>query len=404
MVDGIYGGASRTRLFGPSIFGEITALAHEHGAVNLGQGFPDFEPPTFVLAAASQAVADGASQQYARGPGHPELVQALVDELSPTMDRRLDPMSEITITTGATEGLFASIMALVEPGDEVVLIEPFYDAYPADVALAGGICRYVPLQPDGAGGWGLDPDELRAAFSARTRLLLLNTPHNPTGKVFTEEDMDLLAELCKEHDALVLSDEVYDRLLFDGREHFRMASLPGMWERTVTLGSAGKTFSVTGWKVGWAVAPPHLSQAIRQVHQWIPYSVATPLQRAVAAALRMAPAEGYYAWLTDMYQQKRDRLVQILRAAGMTPHVPEGTYFITADTSGMGEFEDDLAFCRHLTTEVGVAAIPPGAFYCDEHRHLARRLARFGFCKTDDTLEEAAARLGVAGIGEQSDG
>ena len=397
MVNGVLRGAHRTRLFGETIFSEITALAVKHGAVNLGQGFPDFEPAAFVLAAARRAAADGANQQYARGPGHPELVQALADELSPTLDRQLDPMAEVTITVGATQGLFACIMALVDPGDEVILLEPFYDAYPADVALAGGTCRYVPLRPGEAGGWALDPDELRAAFSARTKLLVLNTPHNPTGKVFSEEELDLIADLCKEFDALALCDEVYDQLLFDGMQHTRLASLPGMWERTVTLGSAGKTFSVTGWKIGWAVAPPELSLAVRRVHQWIPFTVATPLQIAVAAILRQAPIEGYYRWLREMYQAKRDRLVRILRDAGMEPSVPQGTYFVMADTRGMGDFADDAAFCRYLTTEVGVAAIPPGAFYCDDHRHLAHHFARFGFCKTDETLDEAATRLGRRG-------
>ena len=394
MVNDAFRGAHRTRLFGETIFSEITALAVKHGAVNLGQGFPDFEPAAFVLAAARRAAEDGANQQYARHGGHPDLVNALADELSPTMDRRLDPLEEITITTGATEGLFASIMALVNPGDEVILLEPFYDAYPADVALAGGTCRHVPLRPDGAGGWGLDPDELRAAFSSATRLLVLNTPHNPTGKVFTEEELQLMAGLCMEFDVLALCDEVYDQLLFDGLQHTRLASLPGMWERTVTLGSAGKTFSVTGWKIGWAVAPANLSLAVRRMHQWIPFTVATPLQIAVAYMLRQAPIEGYYRWLREMYQGKRDRLLQILRDAGMEPSVPQGTYFIMADTSGMGDFADDGAFCRHLTTEVGVAAIPPGAFYCDAHRHLAHNFARFGFCKRDETLDEAATRLG----------
>ncbi len=386
------GAARRTLQFGETIFSEITALAVKHGAVNLGQGFPDFAPPSFVLEAARRA-AEGEDQQYSRGQGNPALVNALAQDLSPSFGRELDPMEEITVTVGATEGLYAAILALVDPGDEVILLEPFYDSYPADVALAGGVARYVPLRPDREGCWGLDPDELRAAFSSQTKLLLLNTPHNPTGKVFTAEELHLIADLCQEHDVLVLCDEVYERIVFDGREHLRLANLAGMWERTVSLGSAGKTFSVTGWKIGWAVAPPPLSLALRRLHQWIPFAVATPLQRAVAEVLAQAPGRDYYSELAAMYQQRRDRLVQILDGAGLKPLTPEGTYFVMADISGAGDFTDDVQFCRHLTIDRGVAAIPPSAFYCEEHKHLARRLARFCFCKEEQTLEAAARRL-----------
>jgi len=383
-------GARRTRQFGETIFSEITALALSHGAVNLGQGFPDFAPPGFVLDAARRA-ATGEDQQYSRGPGNPHLVRALAEDLGPSFGRELDPMTEITVTVGATEGLFAAIQALVEPGDEVILLEPFYDSYPADVVLAGAEARYVPLRTDADGAWRLDLQELRDACSPRTRLLVLNTPQNPTGKVFSAEELAGIADLCQERNLLVLCDEVYERIVFDGKAHLRLASLPGMWERTVTLGSAGKTFSVTGWKIGWAVAPPRLSLALVRIHQWIPFSVATPLQRAVAQVLVEARRSGYYDELTAMYQRKRDRLVQILRDAGLRPLVPEGTYFVIAEFDG--DFADDADFCRHLTTERGVAAIPPGAFYSEEHRHLAARLARFCFCKEDETLVVAAARL-----------
>lgn len=387
------GPAQRTLAFGETIFSEITELARQHGAVNLGQGFPDFAPPDFVLEAAREAVGRADRQQYARGAGLPELVQAIAADLEPRLGRAVDPMAEVTVTVGATEGLFAATLALVDPGREAVLIEPFYDSYPANVSIAGGSCRHVPLRPDGSGGWALDPDELRRAFSARTAVIFVNTPHNPTGKVFGRGELELIAELCIRHDVVAICDEVYDRILFDDAKHVSLASLPGMQERTVTLGSAGKTFSVTGWKIGWAAACPWLSTAIRRVHQWIPFCVATPLQLAVCRALEQAPGRGYHDWLRGMYQAKRDRLVQALRAARLDPLVPRGTYFVVADFSRRGEFEDDVAFCRHLTTEVGVAAIPPSTFYCAEHRHLAARLVRFCFCKEDATLDAAAARL-----------
>jgi aspartate/methionine/tyrosine aminotransferase len=389
------GPARRTLAFGETIFSEITALALQHGAVNLGQGFPDFAPPEFVLQAAAAAAQAPGDQQYARGAGHPVLCKELAAELGPSLGRDLDPLAEVTVTVGATEGLFASVLALVDPGDEVILIEPFYDSYPANVLVAGGVPRCVPLRVQPDGRWALDPDELRAAFSSRTKLCILNTPHNPTGKVFGRQELELVAGLCQDHRAFAICDEVYDRLLFDGREHLRLASLPGMWERTLTVGSAGKTFSVTGWKIGWVIGCPELSTAVRRLHQWIPFAVATPLQLAVARVLETARQSGYHTELTRQYQTKRDRLVEILRAAGMRPLVPEGTYFVIADAARFG-IDDDVALCRHLTTEVGVAAIPPGAFYSEPHRHLARRLARFCFCKREETLAAAEERFRAA--------
>ncbi len=373
----------------------MTALAQAHDAVNLGQGFPDFPPPAFVLAAAERA-ARGEQQQYARGAGAIELCQRVAADASPGLGRAIDPAREVTITVGATEALFATIMALVEPGEEVLLLEPFYDSYPANVAIAGGCCRYVPLRVEGQRGWGLDLDELAAAMHDGTRLLVLNTPHNPTGKVFDRDELTVIAELCQRHDVLVICDEVYERLLFDGREHLRLASLPGMWERTLTISSAGKTFSVTGWKIGWVIANPKLSLAVRRIHQWIPFAVATPLQLAVAEALERAPELGYYDELRQLYTAKRDRLVSALTDAGLRPLTPGGTYFVIADVGACAEaagLEDDVAFCRWLTTEIGVAPIPPSAFYGKEHAALARRLARFCFCKQDASLDQAAERL-----------
>jgi aspartate/methionine/tyrosine aminotransferase len=388
--------AERTRSFGETIFSEISALALQHGAVNLGQGFPDFAPPDFVLQAV-QAAVEGEEHQYARGAGHLSLTEAIAAQIGPSLGRRIDPVGEVTITVGATEGLFAAALALLDPGDEAILFEPFYDCYPADAAIAGAALRYVPLQPDGRGAWGFDRDDLRRAFSPRTKLLFLNTPHNPTGKVFTVEELTLIAELCLAHDAVVVCDEVYEQIVFDGRQHVHLASLDGMWNRTLTLSSAGKTFSVTGWKIGWVVANTRLTAGLRKIHQWIPFAVATPLQIAVALVLQAAAQRDYYAWLRQMYQAKRDDMVEILRRAGMNPQVPEGTYYVIADTSALG-FEDDVQLCRHLTTSVGVAAIPPSAFYCDAHRHLARHHARFCFCKREQTLRAAAERLLAAPI------
>lgn len=387
--------AQRTNLFGETIFSEITALAQKHGAVNLGQGFPDFVPPEFVLRAANAAVERTQDHQYARGAGHPELVQTLAERLEPSLGRPLDPLAEITITVGATEGLFAAALALIDPGDEVILFEPFYDSYPADVLISGGVPRYVPLLPDDDGRWGFDEAELRRAFSSRTKLIVVNTPHNPTGKVFTRAELELIAGLCQQHDALCLCDEVYEEIIFDGREHLRMATLDGMAERTLTVSSAGKTFSVTGWKIGWVVASPTLSAGLRKMHQWIPFAVATPLQLAVSQVLQ--EAGDYFDQLRAMYQGKRDRLVTILREAGLDPLVPEGTYFVVARTAALGWGADDVAFCKRLTEAHGVAAIPPSAFYSEPHRHLARDLARFCFCKEDQTLDEAGVRLGGLG-------
>ncbi len=383
--------AGRIRGFGTTIFAEMTELAVAHGAVNLGQGFPDFPCPGFLKEAAKRAI-DEDQNQYARSAGTLHLVEVLARELSPEFARDLAPLSEITVTTGATEGLFIAAQAFLEPGDEVVLIEPFYDAYPADSALCGASCVHVPLRPDPGGKWVFDPAEMERAFTDRTKLVFLNSPQNPTGKVFSRAELEQIAELSIRHDALVVSDEVYDRMVFDGLEHVRIASLPGMWDRTVTLGSAGKTFSVTGWKIGWAVASTALSDALRKVHQWVPYAVTTPLQEAVARALEEAGPRDYYSGLRAMYQKKRDFLVQALERSGFRPYVPEGTYFILADCSSWG-FEDDVDLCRTLTVEVGVGAIPPSAFYSEAHKGLARNLVRFCFCKTDEVLAGAGEKL-----------
>jgi kynurenine---oxoglutarate transaminase / cysteine-S-conjugate beta-lyase / glutamine---phenylpyruvate transaminase len=408
--------AQRVQDFSPSVFGEFTVLAQKHDAVNLGQGFPNFSAPDFVKDAACAAI-QAELNQYARSAGHPRLVNALAQVYSSLFQRELNPMTEIVTTVGATEGIFATIQALIDPGDEVILIEPFYDSYPASVHMAGGVPVYVPLRPvpdaggrvDSAQQWQLDMEELAAAFGPRTKLLLLNTPHNPVGKVFTRAELEEIATLVQQYDAYVLSDEVYEWMVYPGPiaansepakpvQHARIATVPGMWDRTITLGSAGKTFSVTGWKVGWAIAPERLAHAIFMAHQWIPFAVPTPQQEAVGAALEQVAQRDYFTWLSSMYQDKRDRLLTVLRECGLRPVCPDGSYFILFDTSNLdvpveAETPRDFSVARWFAAHVGVAAIPPSPFYSPPHRHLTDNLARFCFCKTDEMLDEAAHRL-----------
>lgn len=393
--------ASRVRGFGATVFAEFTALANEAGAINLGQGFPNFAAPDFVKQAAIAAI-EADLNQYTRSQGHPRLVHALANLYGPLFQRTLNPMTELVVTSGATEGIFATMQALVEPGDEVILIEPFYDSYPAAVIMAGGRPIYVPMHPPmdatTSAGWKIDLAALAAAFSPRTRLIVLNTPQNPVGKVFDHSELAAIAALALEHDAYVLSDEVYEWMVYPGAEHLRMATLPGMWERTITLGSAGKSFSVTGWKIGWAIAPEPLAHAVQMAHQWIPFTVSTPMQEAIGVALESARPEGYFAEMAHMYRQKRDRLAGVLDDVGLRPMTPQGSYFVMVDTSRLpitpaaGELRD-VAVCKWLTREIGVAAIPPSPFYSKPHQPLMANLARFCFCKTDDTLDEAARRL-----------
>lgn len=393
--------ASRVAGFGATVFAEFTALAIRTGAVNLGQGFPNFPAPDFVKTAAQQAIAADLNQ-YARSAGHPRLVNTLAQVYAPLLGHDVDPMAEIVVTTGATEAIFATIQALVEPGDEVILIEPFYDSYPAAVTMAGGHPVYVPLRAPAratsSAEWTLDMDELAAAFNPRTRLLILNTPMNPVGKVFTPAELAQIAALVQANDILVLSDEVYEWMVYAPAQHTRIASLPEMWQRTVTLGSAGKTFSVTGWKIGWAIAPAPIAHAILMAHQWIPFAVATPFQEAVAVAFEQGVTNNYFPWLAQMYQAKRDTLLAGLTKVGLTPTAPDGSYFILVDTSGLDVAAPagqrrDVAVCRWLTTEVGVTAIPPSPFYSAAHASLCDNIARFTFCKTDDMLDEAVRRL-----------
>lgn len=414
--------SSRLARFGPTVFAEISALAARHGAVNLGQGFPNFDGPPFVVHAAQAALAAGNLNQYAPVAGVPALTAAIAARFQrDTCVALADPPSEVTVTCGCTEAIAATVLGLVDEGDEVVVFEPFYDSYLAMLALAGAVVRTVTLRPP---NWSLDEAALRAAFTpltagARTRAVMLNTPHNPTGKVFSRAELELIARLCVERDAIVVSDEVYHRLVYKkpsaaaavaaaaaadaaaatvasappaippSEGHISMASLPGMYSRTVTLNSLGKTYSLTGWKVGWAVAPPQLTWGLRQAHSYLTFSVATPLQHGAAAAL--AAPDSFYEGLEEEYRSRRDLLVQGLMDVGFKVFEPQGTYFVMADHTGFNRGATDVDFCRYLIEHVGVAAIPPTSFYV--HPEEGRHLVRFAFCKDEGTLKEAVRRM-----------
>jgi aspartate/methionine/tyrosine aminotransferase len=374
---------SRLRPFGSTIFTEITRRAAEVGAINLGQGYPNFDGPDFVKNAATEAIQAGHGQ-YAPSSGIPELQKAIAGHFLRATGIDVSAGDEVTVTSGCTEALAASFLGLVEPGDGVILIEPTYDAYPVDLALAGGTPSYVTLRPP---HFRLEADDLEAAVTPETRVIVVNSPHNPTGRVFTKAELENIAALCRRHDLIAITDEVYEHMVYDG-EHLSLAGLPGMWERTITLSSLGKTFSLTGWKIGWAVAPPDLTAAVRAAHQFLTFATATPLQHAAARAL--AAPDSYFADLTAAYRRKRDLLVDGLSRIGFRVFIPEGTYFVMADHSAFG-IGDDVQFVNHLIDRVGVAAIPPGAFYHD--RAEARNLVRFAFCKDEPTLEAAIERL-----------
>ncbi|MFC8170978.1 pyridoxal phosphate-dependent aminotransferase [Streptomyces sp. NPDC057242] len=373
--------------FGTTIFAEMSALAAGTGAINLGQGFPDTDGPEEVREAAVRALRDGRGNQYPPGPGVPELRTAIADHQRERYGLEYDPDTEVLVTAGATEAIAASLLALVEPGDEVIALEPYYDSYAACVAMAGGTRVPVTLRPH-QGAYVLDLDELRAAVTDRTRLILLNTPHNPTGTVLTRAELTAVAELAVERDLLVVTDEVYEHLVFDGAEHVPIASLPGMRERTVTISSAGKTFSFTGWKVGWITASPELTSAVRSAKQFLTYVSSGPFQYAVAEALRLPDA--YFDGLRADLAAKRDLLAEGLAKAGFEVYRPSGTYFVTTDIRPLGA-TDGFAFCRSLPERAGVVAIPNAVFYDD--REAGAPFVRFAFCKRVELLEEAVARL-----------
>jgi N-succinyldiaminopimelate aminotransferase len=384
--------SARLQGFGTTVFAEMSALAVATGSVNLGQGFPDYPGPPEVLDVARAAIGTPADQ-YPPGPGRPELRTAIAEHVRRFRGIERDPDTEVLVTAGATEALTAALLALLETGDEVVLFEPMYDCYPAGIAMAGGVARPVPLRPpaDGAGPWTFDAGELRTAVTPRTKLLLLNTPHNPTGKVFSREELHLLAEIATANDLLVVTDEVYEHLVFDGAEHVSMAGLPGMGERTLVVSSAGKTFNVTGWKIGWICGPAPLVSAVRTAKQFLTYVSGGPFQPAVAAGLAL-PDE-YFAGAARDLQYRRDVLVRGLAGAGLPVVSPQATYFATVDVRGVQPDGDGLAFCRALPERAGVVAVPTVVFYEPAHAHLGRHLVRFAFCKGDDVLAEAVERL-----------
>jgi N-succinyldiaminopimelate aminotransferase len=364
----------------------MTRLAQEKGAVNLAQGFPDFDGPEVILEAAVRAIREG-NNQYARSMGDGLLVEAIADRVLKNYSLRYDPFSEVAVFAGATEGMASTFLGLMNPGDEVILFEPYYESYPAFAALAGAVPRFCTLRfPD----FQVDFDELEGCFTDRTRLLLLNTPHNPTGKVFTREELEGIAELCMRHNIMVVTDEVYEHLVYDGTCHVPIATVPGMRERTMTISSMGKTFSLTGWRVGWMTGPEKLVASVQTAHQFVSFAAATPQQTALAIALGELSDE-YYGSLRNEYTARRKLLLDALTESGFHPAIPRGAYFILADFRQLWE-ADDLSFVIHLIDRCRVAAIPPSVFYgkCPEE---GKRLIRFVFCKKNETLARAAQLL-----------
>jgi aspartate/methionine/tyrosine aminotransferase len=389
--------ASRTVGFTESVIREMTRLNAQHGGINLAQGFPNFPAPAEVKEAAKRAI-DADINQYAITWGAPSLRSALARAYRELYGMAVDPETMLTVTCGATEAMISTLLAVVDPGEEVVVLEPFYENYGPDTAICGAVPVYVPLRPpDNV----FDPAELRRAFSARTKAIILNTPNNPTGRVFTRAELEAIAALCREFDVIAVTDEIYEHIRYEG-EHIPIATLPGMAERTVTISGASKTFSVTGWRVGWVVAPPELTGAIRKVHDFVTVGAPAPLQEAVAAALGMG--RPYYDTLARDYRERRDLLLGALVDAGFSPvgppslpggpaggtHAPAGAYYVLCDISRFG-FADDVAFAHWLVREVGVAGVPGSSFY--SRPELGRDLIRFTFCKTADVLAEAGERL-----------
>jgi aminotransferase len=374
----------RTRNFTESVIREMTRLALRHGATNLAQGFPDFPAPEEIKRAAAEAIAADINQ-YAITWGAAPLRAAIAAKYTRWYAMEFDPETEITVCCGATEGMIAALMAVLDPGDEVVLFEPFYENYGPDTELCGAVPRFVPLRaPD----WSFDRDQLRRAFTPRTKAIIVNSPNNPTGKVFTRDELEFISALCQEHDALAITDEIYEHILFDGAVHVSIASLPGMRERSILVNSMSKTYAVTGWRVGWVLAPPEITNSIRKVHDFLTVGAAAPLQQAGVVALAMP--DSYYAQLAADYLGRRDFMVESLRLAGLRPFLPRGAYYVITDTSALG-FRDDLSLVRHLIEKIGVAAVPGSSFYVSPEG--GSQQIRFCFCKKYETLEAARTQL-----------
>lgn len=403
--------AKRLQGVDKNLWVEFSALAVKHEAVNLGQGFPDFPPPKHVVDALTSVTTDHHMlNQYTRAFGHPALVKNLSRLYSPIMGKDIDPMSDIIVTVGAYGSLFAIIQAYIEPGDELVIIEPFFDCYQPMTMYSGGTPKFVPLRPNykdptnrSSADWTLDPDELEAAFSDKTKAIIINTPNNPLGKVFRREELQMIADLCQKYDCICISDEVYEWLMYPGQQHVRIASLPGMWDRTVTIGSAGKTFSVTGWKLGWTIGPQHIIKNLGTVWQNACFNAPTPTQEAVARAFEheisvLGTDESYFKQLPAELLAKKSRLAEILRDAGFDPIMPDGGYFMIADASNIdvGEMKLcdgepwDYTFVKWMTANKKVATIPSSAFYSDANKHIAGKMIRFCFAKEDATIEKMA--------------
>lgn len=376
--------ARKTDHFTESVIREMTRLALEHGAVNLSQGYPDFPAPELLKKAASEAIfAD--INQYAITWGAKRFRDALAEKTRRFAGIDIDPEREITVVCGSTEGMVASLVGLIDPGDEVIIFEPFYENYGPDAIISGATPRYVELRrPD----WSFDPLELEAAFNDKTKAVIINTPNNPTGKVFSKAELETIAALCNKWDAVAITDEIYEHILYDGARHVSMITVDGMRDRTVVVNSLSKTYSVTGWRVGWVISAPHLNDSIRKVHDFLTVGAAAPLQEAGARALGLPDA--YYAQLAADYTVRRDRLIGILRDAGFDVMVPEGAYYLMCGIRNWN-YPSDTDFCRYLIRDVGVAAVPGSSFFRDPASGLD--LVRFTFCKSESTLAEAAARL-----------
>lgn len=378
--------AARVGVFTESVIREMTRLAMEHGALNLAQGFPDFPAPAELLEAAARALAEGYNQ-YAITWGSPRLRRALAEKVRWFNGLEVDPERNITVTCGATEAMMATLLATVDPGDEVIVFEPFYENYGPDTKLSGAVPRFIRLRL--TEGFPFDPDEIRAAITPRTRAIIINTPHNPTGKVFTRSELETIADLCRRHDLLAITDEVYEHIVYDGRAHTTLAALPGMAERAVIVNSVSKSYSVTGWRVGWTIAPPAITDGIRKVHDFLTVGAAAPLQEAAVAALAFPRA--YYTQLAATYQRKRDTLLGILQEAGFACLVPAGAYYIMCDIGALG-YDDDEALTMHLIKDIGVAPVPGSSFFHTPAH--GKRYVRFAFPKRDETFEDVRARLG----------
>ncbi len=377
--------AARVSVFTESVIREMTRLAAEHDGINLAQGFPDFPAPPELVEAARRALADG-HNQYAITWGSPRLRRAIAEKVRWFNGLAADPERNITVTCGATEAMMATLLATVDPGDEVVVFEPFYENYGPDAKLSGAVPKFVRIRLEP--GFPFDPDELRAAVGRRTKAIIVTTPHNPTGKVFTRAELEWIADVCRRYNLLAITDEVYEHIVYDGAEHVSLATLPGMAERTVIVNSVSKSYSVTGWRVGWTIAPAPIADAIRKVHDFLTVGAAAPLQEAAVTGLEF-PRE-YYARLAETYQRKRDTLLGILEGAGFPCLKPAGAYYIMCDVGGFG-FADDYAFTMHLIKDVGVAPVPGSSFFHDPAH--GKDYVRFAFPKQTETFEQVRQRL-----------